>query len=549
MGINFLNLDLLSVGIAVAATGILGLSVFLSNRESITNRVFFIFSFITICWGIANYLQYNIYNVELAFWLLKISVFFATLQAYFIFLFLNVFPRAQMEAPVWLKVFVVPIVAVTAIATLTPLVFSGIAELSPEGIITKVHNGPGLPLFGTVAVGLVMLGIAVFARKVKIANQDDRKKFIPVLIGLALTFSLIITFNFIFPAILEDSRFISLGALFLFPFIVFTSYAIMRHGLLNVKVIATEILVFILAVASLVDVITATEIKTIIVRAGVFVLVLIVGMFLIRSVRKEVEQKEELRTLSESLAAANEQLKRTEKLKAEFFSFAAHQVKSPMAVIKGYATLIGDGTLAGAPADKIVEIAKKIGTAASRTLTMVNNLLDMRKIEEGRMVYSFEQVNVVPPIRTIVADLETLAKDKGLALTFETSQEEIMLNMDMQKFAQVVQNLIDNSVKYTDTGWVKVAVKLSDGKALFTVSDSGRGISKDFAANMFTQFARDPALAQDTKGTGLGLFIAKQIVEAHGGRIWAASEGEGAGSTFSVEIPVDNKAVTEKMGS
>jgi signal transduction histidine kinase len=273
-------------------------------------------------------------------------------------------------------------------------------------------------------------------------------------------------------------------------------------------------------------------------------------VLLIRAEIREEEQKQKLQKLTEDLESANQELKKTEKLKAEFFSFAAHQVKSPMAVIKGYATLIGDGTLAGVPTEKIVEIAKKISTAASRTLAMVNNLLDMRKIEEGRMVYMFEQTDVVAPIRMITSDLETLAKDKGLSLTFESSQNEIVLNMDIQKFTQVIQNLIDNAVKYTDAGWVKVGVQLNDGKVLFTVSDSGRGISKDFASNMFTQFARDPALAQDTKGTGLGLFIAKQIVEAHGGRIWASSEGEGSGSVFSVEIPVDNaNAITAAMGA
>lgn len=546
---NFFNLDLLSVGIAIAATGILGLSVFLSDKKSITNRVFLIFSLVTICWGAVNYLQYNIPNTEMAFWSLKGSIFFATLQAYFLFSFLNVFPRSEAESPMWLKVFVVPIVAVTAILTLTPFVFFGIAEVSPTGIITKVSNGPGLPLFGTVAVGLVIAGIVTLARKVVKAEQIERKKFIPVLTGLTLTFSLIIVFNFIFPAVLQNSRFTPLGAVFLFPFIGFTAYAIMRHGLLHVKVIATEILVFMLAIATLVDVVVARDIQTTVIRVGVFFLTLIVGMFLIRSVRREVEQKEKLQKLTEELEAVNEELKRTEKLKAEFFSFAAHQVKSPMAVIKGYATLIGDGTLAGVPTDKIVEIARKIGAAASRTLAMVNNLLDMRKIEEGRMVYAFEELNVVPPIRTIVTDLETIAKDKGLALTFESSQEEITLNMDIQKFTQVIQNLIDNAVKYTDTGWVKVSVSLKDGKVVFAVSDSGRGISKEFAARMFEQFARDPALSKDTKGTGLGLFIAKQIVEAHGGRIWAASEGEGSGSTFSVEIPQDNKAATAAIGS
>ena len=546
---NFLNLDLLSVGIAIAATGILGLSAFLSDKKSITNRVFLLFSLATICWGVVNYLEYNISNSHVALWLLRGGIFFATLQAYFLFSFLNVFPYEELRAPKWVRRFVIPMVTATGIMTLTPLVFPRIEGVSSEGIITKVANGPGLPVFGVVAVGLVVWGIAILIKKIINAEAIERKKFIPVLMGLITTFSLIIVFNFIFPAVLGNSRFIPLGAVFLFPFIVFTAYAIMRHGLLNVKVIATEVLVFVLAVASLVDIVVAKDVKMIGIRVGVFFLTLIVGMFLIRSVLREVEQKERLQKLTEDLEKANEELRRTEQIKAEFFSFAAHQVKSPMAVIKGYATLIADGTLAGAPMDKITEIAKKIGTAASRTLAMVNNLLDMRKIEEGRMAYSFQETDVVAPMRAIVADLEMLAKDKGLEMTFEASRDEIIVNMDLQKFTQVIQNLIDNAVKYTDAGWIKVRVEENDNKVLFTVSDSGRGISKDFAAKMFEQFARDPALAQDTKGTGLGLFIAKQIVEAHGGRIWASSEGEGSGSVFSVEIPLDNKAATDAAGS
>lgn len=549
MGMNFVNLDLLSVGVVIAATGILGFSVFLSDRKNITNRVFLLFSLVTICWGILNYLQYNISNINIAFWLLKGSIFFATLQAFFLFSFLNVFPREESKMPSWGKMFVVPTTAVTALLTLTPFVFSSVKEVSPEGIITKVTNGPGVAVFGAVTVGLVVWGIVILIKKIVKAERTERKKFIPVLIGLIITFSLIIVFNLIFPAALQNSRFIPLGAVFLFPFIVCTAYAIMRHGLLDVKVIGTEVLVFVLTIASLIDVVVSRDVRTVVIRVGVFFLMLIVGMFLIRSVRKEVEQKERLEKLSNELELTNKELKQTEKLKAEFFSFAAHQVKSPMAVIKGYATLIGDGTLAGVPTEKITEIAKKISTAASRTLAMVNNLLDMRKLEEGRMVYSFEHTDVVAPIRTITGDLETLAKDKGLTLTFEASQEEIVMNMDIQKFSQVIQNLIDNAIKYTDAGWVKVGVGLDKEKVLFTVADSGHGFSKEFAAQMFEQFSRDPALSKDTKGTGLGLFIAKQIVEAHGGRLWASSEGEGAGSTFSVEIPLDNKAVTAAIGN
>ena len=166
------------------------------------------------------------------------------------------------------------------------------------------------------------------------------------------------------------------------------------------------------------------------------------------------------------------------------------------------------------------------------------------------MVYAFEKTDIVAPIRAIVNDLETLAKDKGIQLIIEAPEEGVVLNVDMQKFMQVIQNLVDNAIKYTDVGWVKVRVEAVDGKALFTVSDSGRGISKEFAEKMFEQFSRDPALAQDTKGTGLGLFIAKQIVEAHGGMIHAESEGEGSGSRFIVEIPLENgSAIVAATGS
>lgn len=537
---NFANLDLLSVGIAIASTGILGFSIFLSDKKSITNKVFLLFGIATIFWGAFNYLVYNITNTQVALWFLRGSIFFATIQAFLLFSFLNVFPNEGKEMPTWVKGVVLPITAITAALTLTPLVFSYVETTSVEGIIIKVHNGPGLPIFGGVAIGLVVAGMLILIRKVIRVEKLEKKQFIPVLLGLTVTFSLIITFNFIFPAILKNSRFVPLGAVFLFPFILFTAYAIVRHKLLNVKVIGTEILVLVLAIAAIADVVVATNIKTVVIRVLIFALTLTIGFFLIRSVRREVEQKEKLQKLSEDLEKANEELKRTEQLKAEFFSFAAHQVKSPMAVIKGYATLIADGTLAGVPMEKITEIAKKIGVAANRTLAMVNNLLDMRKIEEGRMVYTFEKTDIVAPIRAIVNDLETLAKDKGLQLIIETPKEEVILNVDMQKFMQVIQNLVDNAIKYTDVGWVKVQVEVRNGKVLFTVSDSGRGISKEFASQMFEQFSRDPALAQDTKGTGLGLFIAKQIVEAHGGTIHAESEGEGSGSRFIVEIPLEN---------
>lgn len=545
----FVNLNLLSVGIIVACIVILGWIIFFSNRKSITNKTFLGLSIAAALWSISNYASVQLIEIKWILWALRVQMFFAIWYAYFIFQLFYVFPDDVKKMTKGYTFILLPIVAIVSAMTLTKLVFISIESVNLKGGASGVVFDWGIGLFGILVGFLLIYGVGIFIRKIVRAPKEERIKYYYILAGLFTTFILHVVFNFILPIFFDTPKFIPYGALFVFPFIFFTFYAIIKHNLLSIKVIATEIFILLFSLVSFVEVIIAKNTTEIIFRAGIFIAILAIGILVIRSVRHEVEQKEKLQKLSEDLEKANEELKRTEKLKAEFFSFAAHQVKSPMAVIKGYATLIGDGTLAGVPADKIVEIAKKIGAAASRTLAMVNNLLDMRKIEEGKMVYSFEELNVVPVIRTIVTDLETIAKDKGLALTFEASQEEIVLNMDIQKFTQVIQNLIDNAVKYTDAGWVKVSVNPKDGKVLFAVSDSGRGISKDFAANMFTQFSRDPALSKDTKGTGLGLFIAKQIVEAHGGRIWASSEGEGSGSTFSVEIPQDNKEVTEVAGS
>lgn len=545
--INFGNWELFLLGIMSLAIAILGCAVLFDDKKSVSSRAFFLFSMITVFWGVANYLQVRILVPEISFILIRVVIFLGTWHAFALFNLFYVFPKKELTFPRWYP-WLIGVVALTSVMTLTSAIFQNIKTMSPEGYVVAVNVNPGIGVFLLVVAMNITGGITLLIQKTRKAIGAEKEQFKLVLIGTLITFTLLGIFNLVLPIFFEQVKQLPYTIISLFPFVGFVFYAIQR-GLLNIKIIAAEMLLFVLVAIPTFEVLIARNTAEATLRILLVLVLLLVGIMFIRSVRHEVEQKEKLQKLSEDLEKANEELKRTEKLKAEFFSFAAHQVKSPMAVIKGYATLIGDGTLAGVPTDKIVEIAKKIGAAASRTLAMVNNLLDMRKIEEGKMVYSFEELNVVPPIRTIVTDLETIAKDKALALTFEASQEEIVLNMDIQKFTQVIQNLIDNAVKYTDAGWVKVGVSLKDGKVLFAVSDSGRGISKDFAENMFTQFARDPALSKDTKGTGLGLFIAKQIVEAHGGRIWASSEGEGSGTTLSVEIPQDNKAVTAVVGS
>lgn len=225
-----------------------------------------------------------------------------------------------------------------------------------------------------------------------------------------------------------------------------------------------------------------------------------------------------------------------DRTKTQFLSFASHQVKSPMTVVKDYADLIADGSYGTIP-DKVKETAKKIHESADRLINLVNNLLDLRKLEEGKIEYNFAPMELNALVKNVFEELKTLANEKGLKMGLEVPSQPITLQADSEKLRQVIQNLIDNSIKYTEKGWINVKLEVLGSKIQIVVSDSGLGIPKNLIPELFEQFNRGSAEAKKIKGTGLGLYIAKQFVEAHHGRVWAESEGSGKGSRFIVELP------------
>ena len=317
----FQNLDLLSVGIVIASSGMLGFSVYFNNTSSVTNKTFLTFSIITLIWGGTNYLFYQIHNPEISIWFLRVVLFFAVWQAFIIFQLFFVFPSKKTTFPKWYKYILIPVVILTSILMLTPLGIEGVKELSPEGRIIKAHNGQAIPLFGLLGIFLVVGGLYAFIRKAKRAINSERKSYWFILTGTAITFALIIIFNLILPSAFDDSRFIPLGALFVFPLIAFTSYAILRHKLFNIKIAAVGIFTFLLSIVTFLEIIFARDLSQIIFRSSIFIFVLIFGIMLIKTVLKEVRLREEIETLAETLQKTNTRLKELDRLKSEFVSF------------------------------------------------------------------------------------------------------------------------------------------------------------------------------------------------------------------------------------
>lgn len=529
------SLNVLLLISAVAVNIILGLVVYKNNPRSATNLSYSLLSAVISVWLIANFTSLHPYslNLNLSLFWIRLSIFFAMPLSSMFYVFAKTFPQDKL--PISKKSILAIALINIFVMTLnvSPYAFTGIEIVNGS---PKPISGPGLLPFAIFSTGFIIFAIYELIKKLRKSQNEEARVVGAVLFGILLMTSLIIGTIFIPVTVYQNSFFAPFIPLYTLIFLGITAYAIVRYHLFNVKVIATEALTLSIWIILLAKVFAADTLGQKITDFVVLLVVFIFGILLMKTVRKEVEQREKLEILTKQLSEANEKLKELDHIKSEFLSFASHQIKAPLAAIKGFATLIYDGTYGQVP-DKVSETAHKIKDSVDRMVQLVTDFLNVRKIEEGKVEYKFEKADVVKIIKETADEFKLLAQNKKLEFSYESTAEEAWMNVDIQRIRQVFQNLIENSIKYTDTGFVRVKVETKDAGLVFSVSDSGHGISKELLPHLFEEFRRDGKEKQ-IEGTGLGLFIAKSIVESHHGKIWAESEGSGHGSTFFVELPL-----------
>ncbi|MBU4432573.1 GAF domain-containing sensor histidine kinase, partial [Patescibacteria group bacterium] len=253
--------------------------------------------------------------------------------------------------------------------------------------------------------------------------------------------------------------------------------------------------------------------------------------------------KREVAKQTRELIEANEKLRQLDQAKSEFISIASHQLRTPLSIIKGYISMILEGNFGVlTPGEK--DSLEKVYKSNERIIDLVENLLNVSRIESGRLQFTFEEKQLQDLVASVYDELSINAKEKKLKFEFIKSVAKLpLVNLDETKMRQVIMNLIDNSIKYTSSGKVVVSLKKQKDNILFCVSDSGVGIKSDDLPNLFKKFSRGSGSSLiNANGTGLGLFVAKKMIEAHRGRIWAESAGKGVGSRFYFEVPYVKKA-------
>jgi len=232
------------------------------------------------------------------------------------------------------------------------------------------------------------------------------------------------------------------------------------------------------------------------------------------------------------------------KVKSEFISVTAHQLRTPLAATKWILKMIIDGD-AGTVNDEQKDYLRKGYESNERLIRLVNDLLNVARIEEGRFGYHFEISDIIELTKKIVIEFQAETREKKIELIFEEPKDLVpQILMDSQRITLLLQNLIGNAVNYTKAGGkISVAIRLNGGYIECSVKDTGLGIPESQKQRIFSKFFRaDNAVHQQTEGTGLGLFIARNIVLRHGGRIWFESE-EGKGTTFFFTLPVESEMI------
>lgn len=263
----------------------------------------------------------------------------------------------------------------------------------------------------------------------------------------------------------------------------------------------------------------------------------IVYTFVMRDMMVQKDLEERLRAAIESERTLREEAEDASRVKDEFLQILSHELRTPMTPIMGWVAMIRNGVCSEEDRNKAIDI---IARNASSQLRLINDLLEMSRIVTGKIALDVSAVDLEAIVTESVEVVQLAANAKGIEVVLDLSSEPVVLQADAARIKQVLWNLMANAVKFTQRkGRIVVRTRLEKSMVVIDVCDNGMGIEKAFLPHVFDRFRQsDTSATRKHGGLGLGLAIAKSIVELHGGEIAVRSEGLNKGTTFSISLPV-----------
>src|SRR3989339_266718 len=518
---------------AIVST-IMGFLILSKDRKNKVNQKLGIFSFGVALWSYAYIIWPLAHNRELtlfSFQLLHIPACFVSIfYLHFVVDWLGVYKkhRAIIWAGYLMSVF------------FSSLTFSTefIADMIPKfsmrfwaipGILYHYYL---LMFFSLFLYSSCLLFINYFKER-----GEKKKQILLMLVGIGLSFLGGSTNYFLWYGINIPPY----GNILASSFVIFTTYAIVRYNLLNIKLIATEGALLVMNTLFIFRFIVSRDIWELVLNIIILLGSLALSYVLIRSVQKEIQRREEVTQLAQSLEQANLRLKELDQQKTEFLSIASHQLRTPLSITKGYIELIQDGAY-GKIGAKLNSILNDMDTSNERLVKLIDEFLDVTRIEQGRTKFVFEKKDIKDVVESVVKELHPKAEQKQMSIKTSLNTNKTVITFDEEKIRHVVFNFVDNAIKYSEKGVIQVVVEEENGGLSVKVQDTGIGFDKVDGANFFQKFYRgENVKGTNVTGTGLGIYVCRKFVENHNGRVWATSTGLGKGSEFGFWIPFDNK--------
>ncbi len=304
-------------------------------------------------------------------------------------------------------------------------------------------------------------------------------------------------------------------------------YAMSSHNIFNFRVAAANAFVFGIWSALFLRILLYTEFKEALSDIYLLLALVVLGAFLIRSFNTELNSRAEIERVERERAI--------EQSKSEFVSIAAHQLRTPLAGIRWAFNVLesADGL-----SEEHRSLLKKGSERTKDVIARVNEMLSAARLNDGGFMVSLEPQDIRPILKDSVALFDDAARVRNLKLESSIPRKALFSRVDKDKFSMAIQNLIDNAIKYTKTGSVSLRADRNDDRIEICIRDTGIGIAEADSKHMFEKFYRhEKAVKMFTDGSGLGLFIVKKIIDAHGGTIMVVSE-KGKGTSITLSIPV-----------
>ncbi len=512
---------------------IFGIFVYLSNRKSLLNRSLLFVSLMMSIWLLLDLILWatDSPKVVMFVWAL-VNAFEPVIYAGFVYLTYAFITEKDVSWKVkaWLVIPLIP--TILSMSTVW-----NVAAFNLSNCDREVIEGP-MAFYNYLieigyAVWISVLGIWAWMRQTDIQRKRQSTFVVLVTLFLLLGFSsgnILGSFTedwalgqyglFVIPA--------AIGALsyFIVQFRFFAKSQLMAAQMLVIGLwLATASILFIQSIEYARWVVGVT-----------LVFLAVIGYILVQSLRREIEQRKEIEEQRAKLEIANDRLKELDQLKSEFLSIASHQLRAPITAVRGYAANIVEGEYGPVP-ENLKEPLATVQETARLMVNSIEDYLNISRIEQGRMKYEKSDFDIADIAKKVATELGPLATKKNLSLATDIP-EDLMVNADIGKIKQVITNLLDNSIKYTEQGSVTVKVERKETLARVTILDTGIGISAEEIGGLFEKFKRARGANKvNTTGTGLGLYVAKQLVEGNGGKIWIESDGAGKGSRFIFELP------------